>query len=130
MRTQRSGGRWVHLAAGGGKDPILQRCQEREKKDMVYSIAFDAVKYKTERFDPPAVLINDRELAAAINMGYKERGRTVPESMKEISPKEAKEQFLQDADGSDVNEKLLRIIKDFVPETSEWSEDAVHILYL
>lgn len=97
---------------------------------MVYSIAFDAVKYKTERFDPPAVLINDRELAAAINMGYKETGRTVPESMKEISPKEAKEQFLQDADGSDVNEKLLRIIKDFEPETSEWSEDAVHILYL
>lgn len=97
---------------------------------MVYSIAFDAVKYKIERFDPPAVLINEKELAVAVNMGYKEAGVEIPDAIKEADPKAAKERFLQDVSGADVNEKLLYIIKEYPPEMPQWPEDAVTILNL
>ena len=46
---------------------------------MVYELTLNSVQIKTTIFNPPAKLINYKELSCAIGMAYKEAGLPCPE---------------------------------------------------
>lgn len=96
---------------------------------MVYSIAYDAVRIKTEQFDPPVSLISDTELAAAIAMAYRQAGMTCPEFAQSACPEDCRQQVLAELQGTSVHRKLYEVLKRYESRTDAWSDDAYGVLH-
>ncbi len=96
---------------------------------MVYSIAYDAVKIKTEQFDPPVSLISDTELAAAIALGYRQAGMACPQFDRDACPEDCRQQVLTELQGTGVHPKLYEVLERYESRAESWSDDAYGVLY-
>ena len=96
---------------------------------MVHEMTVQSVHIKTTIFNPPARLINCKELCCAFGFVYKQAGLPCPDIHTGADIDTCIKKCLSDIDEKDVDEKLDTIINGYVlkPEESI-TEDALIIL--
>ena len=83
---------------------------------MVYELTLTATQLKTTIFDPPARLINYKELSCAVRVAYKQAGLSLPDVENGMDIKEFRDESLRAFGHShDVKEKVKYVI--FEPAT-------------
>ncbi|MFR5601663.1 MAG: DUF3837 family protein [Lachnospiraceae bacterium] len=95
---------------------------------MVHELTLKSVQLKTTIFQPPAKLINGKELCCAFGIAFKQAGKPLPE-MKEGQDIQA---FYQECrallgDGQAVDEKLLQVIEHYVFKAGETTDEDCRI---
>ena len=82
---------------------------------MVYELTLTATQIKTTIFDPPARLINYKELSCAVGMAYKQAGLVLPQVENGKDIKAFRNESLQAfGNNPDVNEKVKYVIENYI----------------
>ena len=91
---------------------------------MVYELTLTATQLKTTIFDPPARLINYKELSCAVGMAYKQAGLPLPEVENGKDIKEFRDEGLRAFGNSpEVNEKVKYVIETYIFSPGEVMDD-------
>lgn len=99
---------------------------------MVYELTRDSVKIKTTIFNPPARLINHKELSCAVGMAYKEAGLPMPQAEAGLPMKEFRDACLKAVEGKEgVKETVRTAMEQYIFKPGEkMDEDSLVTLRL
>lgn len=78
---------------------------------MIYELTLQSVKTKLNLFNPPAKIINSKELTCAVGMAYRQSGTDLFEADEGVTIKELRDKCF--ADIPDMDEKLKTMISDY-----------------
>ena len=87
---------------------------------MVHELTLKSVQLKTTIFDPPARLINYKEMSCAIGMAYKQAGLPYPIIENGSDMKAFRENCVSILGNyADLNEKVKYVIENYVAKPDE-----------
>lgn len=96
---------------------------------MNHELTVQAVHIKTTIFNPPARLINCKELCCAFGFAYKQAGLQCPNIQEGTQIEESIKSCLGDIEGKDIDERVREIISSYILKPDEViNEDALTIL--
>lgn len=93
---------------------------------MQHTLTVEAVRIKTQKFDPPAKLINGCELAAAIALGYRQAGIPIPEFRQGDDVRLARERFLADCAGA--GQPLVQVVEGYQAGEGVFDADMLEVV--
>lgn len=92
---------------------------------MVYELTRDSVRIKTTIFNPPARLINHKELSCAIGMAYREAGLPMPQAEAGRPMKELRDECLRAVEGKEgVKETVRAALEQYIFKPGETMDEA------
>lgn len=96
---------------------------------MVYELTLTSVKLKIEKFNPPAKLINNKELTCAAGIAYKRAGLGQPEAKLGENIDEFRQRCLKEC--SSMDENIQYVMEHYTaPPDEVVTEDALITLKL
>ena len=96
---------------------------------MIYELTLQAVKTKLDLFNPPAKIINSKELTCAIGIAYQQAGLALPDVAENTMIQGLIEKCFHDIPSMD--EKLKTMISEFViPHNEMITNDSMITLKL